>query len=165
MHPSQTPPDLSALEPDRIRDLPFPELAAAACAALDTLRDGSGGVEGALELLETAEADALYEALWQVHLIPHIRRVPAPNPYEAQIAQPDHLGITALLQHREAIPLKRDLMALGPEELRRGRGATGRQPERQGQRRGADEDNQGSTMTHETSGQGVRMPQPWLRLG
>lgn len=82
MRPSQTPPDLSALDPDRIRDLLFPDLAAAACAALDTLRDGSGGVEGALELLETAEADALYEALWQVHLIPHIRRVPAPNPYE-----------------------------------------------------------------------------------
>lgn len=82
MSNSQPLPDLSALEPDRIRDLPFPDLAAAACAALDTLRDGSGGVEGALELLETSEADALYDALWQVHLIPHIRRVPDPNPYE-----------------------------------------------------------------------------------
>lgn len=82
MRPSQTPPDLSALEPDRIRGLSFPDLAAAACAALDTLRDGSGGVEGAIELLETAEADALYEALWQVHLIPFVRKVPNPNPYE-----------------------------------------------------------------------------------
>lgn len=81
MRRSQTPPDLSALEPDRVRDLPFPDLAAA-CAALDTLRDESGGVEGALELLDPAEADALYEALWQVHLTPCIRRVPAPNPYD-----------------------------------------------------------------------------------
>lgn len=81
MRPSQNPPDLSALEPDRIRDLPFPDLAAAACAALDTLQDGAGGFEGALELLETSEADALYEALWQVHLIPYIRRVPDDNPY------------------------------------------------------------------------------------
>jgi len=81
MRPPQTPPDLSVLEPDRIRDLPFPDLAAAACAAIDTLRDGAGGVEGALELLETSEADALYEALWQVHLVPYIRRVPDGNPY------------------------------------------------------------------------------------
>lgn len=81
MRPKQTPPDLNALAHDRIRDLPFPDLAAAACAALDTLQDGAGGVEGVLELLETSEADALYEALWQVHLIPYIRRVPDDNPY------------------------------------------------------------------------------------
>jgi hypothetical protein len=84
MRPSQPPPDLSALEPDRIRDLPFPDLAAAACAALDTLQDGAGGVEGVLELLETSEADTLYEALWQVHLIPYIRQVPDDNPYAGE---------------------------------------------------------------------------------
>lgn len=81
MRPPQTPPDLSALAGDQIRNLPFMDLAAAACAALDTLQDGAGGVEGVLELLETSETDALYEALWQVHLIPYIRQVPDDNPY------------------------------------------------------------------------------------
>jgi len=75
------PPAFETIALDTIPRLSDADLAAASCAALDTLRDGAGGVEGSLEILETGEADTLYDELWRVHLIPHIRRVPEPNPY------------------------------------------------------------------------------------
>lgn len=74
-------PDFQTLSVDTIPTLSDEALAAAACAALDTLRDGPGALEGALELLETEEADALYQQLWRVQLTPRARQVPDPNPY------------------------------------------------------------------------------------
>ncbi len=74
-------PAFETISVETIPHLSEAGLAAASCAAIDSLLHGAGGVEGALELLDTEEADALYDELWRVHLIPHIRRVPEPNPY------------------------------------------------------------------------------------
>jgi hypothetical protein len=74
-------PDFETLSVDAIPTLSDAALAAAACAALDTLRDGPGALEGSLELLEGDEADALYKTLWSIHMIPTVRHVPDRNPY------------------------------------------------------------------------------------
>jgi len=91
-------PDFRNLNARTIPKLSDEALAAAACAATDTLRDGAGGVEGALELLETDEADALYDELWRVHLIPHIRRVPRPNPYAEEETHEVQEALVGLLR-------------------------------------------------------------------
>jgi hypothetical protein len=74
-------PDFATLSVDAIPTLSDAALAAAACAALDTLRDGPGALEGSLELLEGDEVDALYKTLWSIHMIPTVRHVPDQNPY------------------------------------------------------------------------------------
>ena len=92
-----TPP-FETLNVETIPQLSDEALAAAACVALDTLNGGSGGVEGTLELLETDEADVLYEALRQVHLIPHIRRVTEPNPYQDEETHEVQEALVGLLR-------------------------------------------------------------------
>jgi len=74
-------PDFQTLSVDTIPLLSAAELSTASCAALDTLRDGPGALEGSLELLEGDEADALYKTLWSIHMIPTVRHVPDRNPY------------------------------------------------------------------------------------
>ena len=101
-------PAFDLISAETIPQLSDEALAAAACAAIDTIRDGAGGVEGALELLETDEADALYEALWQIHLIPHIRRVSEPNPYAEEETHEVQEAFVGLLREgarrREGLP-------------------------------------------------------------
>ncbi len=101
-------PAFEMISAETIPQLSDEALAAAACAAIDTLRDGVGGVEGALELLETDEADALYEELWRVHLIPHIRRVPEPNPYAEEETHEVQEALVGLLREaarrRDGLP-------------------------------------------------------------
>jgi hypothetical protein len=91
-------PVFRTLSVDTIPALPDEALAAAACAAIDTLGDGAGGVEGALELLETDEADTLFDELWRVHLIPHIRRVPEANPYAGEETHEVQEALVGLLR-------------------------------------------------------------------
>jgi hypothetical protein len=91
-------PDFQTLSVETIPTLSDKALAAAACAALDTLQDGAGGVEGSLELLETEEADDLYDELWRVHLIPHIRHVPELNPYAEEETHEVQEALVGLLR-------------------------------------------------------------------
>jgi hypothetical protein len=95
-------PEFQTLSVDTIPALSDGALAAAACAAIDTLRDGPGALEGALELLEMDETDALYEELWRVHLIPHIRRVPEPTPYEREETSEVQEALVGLLREAAA---------------------------------------------------------------
>lgn len=95
-------PAFDQISAETIPQLSDEVLAATACAALDTLRDGAGGIEGALELLGTSEADTLYEALWKVHLIPHIRHVPDPNPYAEEETSELQEAVVGLLREAAA---------------------------------------------------------------
>lgn len=101
-------PDFQRLSVDTIPTLADEALAAAASAAIDTLRDGPGALERALELLETDETDALYDELWRVHLIPHIRHVPEPNPYAEEETHEVQEALVGLLREaarrREGLP-------------------------------------------------------------
>ena len=92
------PPAFETINLETIPRLSDAELAAAGCAALDTLRDGAGGIEGSLELMETGEADALYDELWRVHLIPHVRRVPEPNRYAEEETSELQEAVVGLLR-------------------------------------------------------------------
>lgn len=95
-------PDFQTLSVDTIPTLADEALAAATCAALDALRDGPGALEGALELLEEDEADALYQQLWRVSLAPRTRGVPDPNPYGAEETSEVQEALVGLLREGAA---------------------------------------------------------------
>lgn len=101
-------PAFGTISAETIPQLPDDVLAAASCASIDALRDGPGAIEGALELMEMDEADALHAELWRVHLAPHIRRIPAPNPYAEEETHEVQKALVGLLREgarrREGVP-------------------------------------------------------------
>lgn len=76
------------------------ELSEAACLSLAALNDAGGGVlDGALELMDLDQVRRLRDILWEVHLIPHIDRVPRENPYAAMEAHVLQELASTILSH------------------------------------------------------------------